>query len=60
MRCFFYFFFDGMRGSDCSIEKIGIEKILFRVRKNARFGLQSEIALFDPPIRLHRNWPNVL
>ena len=50
-------FFDGMRGSDCSFEKIGIEKALFRLRKNARFGIRSEIALFDPPIRLHKNWP---
>ena len=49
-------FFDGMRGSDCSIVKVGIEKVLFRLRKNARFGLRSEIALFDPPIRLHKNW----
>ena len=50
-------FFDGMRGSDCSIEKVGIERVPFRLRKNARFGLGSEIALFDPPIRLHKNWP---
>ena len=50
-------FFEGMRGSDCSIEKVGIEEALFRPRKNARFGLRSEIALFDPPIRLHKNWP---
>ena len=49
-------FFDGMRGLNCSIEKVGIEKALFRLRKNARFGLRSEIALFDPPIRLHKNW----
>ena len=28
-------FFDGMRGSDCSIDNIGIEKALFRLRKNA-------------------------
>ena len=48
-------FFDGMRRSDCSIEKIGIEKALFRLRKNARFGLRLEIALVDPPIRLHKN-----
>ena len=26
-------FFDGMRGSDCSIEKNRIEKALFRLRK---------------------------
>ena len=51
-------FLDGMCGSDCSIEKIAIEKALFRLRKNTRSGLRSEIALFDPPIRLHRNWPN--
>ena len=50
-------FFDGMRGSDSSIEKVGIEKALLRLRKNARFSLESEIALFDPPIRLHKNWP---
>ena len=50
-------FFDGMHGSDCSIEKGGIEKAFFRLRKNARFGLRSEIALFDPPVRLHKNWP---
>ena len=42
--------------------KMGIEKALFRPRKNARFGLRSEIALFDPPIRLHKielalSWP---
>ena len=48
---------DGMCGSGCSIEKVGIEKALFRLRKNARFGLRSEIALFNPPIRLHNNWP---
>ena len=51
-------FFDGMRGSDSSIEKVGIEKALLRLRKNARFSLESEIALFDPPIRLRNNWPN--
>ena len=51
-------FLDGMCGLDCSIEKVGIEKALFRLRKNARFGLRSEIALFDPPVRLHKNWPN--
>ena len=50
-------FLDGMCGSDCSTEKNGIEKALFRLRKNARFGLRSEIALFDPPIRLQKNWP---
>ena len=50
-------FFDVMCGSDCSIEKVGIEKALFRLRKDARFGLRSEIALFDPPIRLRKNWP---
>ena len=50
-------FLDGMRRSDGSIENIGIEKAFFRLRKNARFGLRSEIALFDPPIRLHKNWP---
>ena len=43
-----------MCGSDCSIEKIGIEKALFRLRKNAQFGLRSEIVLFNPPIRLHK------
>ena len=43
--------------SDCSIEKIGFEKALFRLRKNTRFGLRSEIALFNPPIRLRKNWP---
>ena len=51
--------FDGMRGSDCSIENIGIEKTLFRLRKNARFGLWSEITPFDPPLRMHKNWPNL-
>ena len=51
------YFLDGMCGTDCSIEKIGIEKALFQLLKNARFGLRSEIALFDPPIRLHKNWP---
>ena len=50
-------FLDGMRRSDGSIENIGIEKAFFRLRKNARFGLRSEIALFGPPIRLHKNWP---
>ena len=50
-------FFDGMCGSGCSIEKVGIEKTLSRLRKYARFGLRSEPALFDPPIRLHKNWP---
>ena len=50
-------FFDGMRESDCSIEKVGIEKALFRLLKYTRLGLRSEIALFDPPIRLHQNWP---
>ena len=49
----------GCAGSDCSIEKIGIEKALFRLRKNARFGLRSEIALFDTPIRLQKSWPNI-
>ena len=39
---------DGMRGSGCSIEKVRIENALLRLRKNARFGLRSEIALFDP------------
>ena len=53
-------FLDGMCGSDCSIEKIGIEKALFQLHKNARFRLRSEIALFDPPIRLHKNWPKFL
>ena len=24
---------------------------------HARFSLRSEVALFDPPIRLHKNWP---
>ena len=52
-------FLDGMRGSDCSVEKVGIEKGLFRPRKNTRFGLRSEIALFDPPIRLHKKWPDM-
>ena len=51
-------FFDGMRGLDCSIEKLGSRRHFFKLRKNARFGLRSEIALFDPPIRLHNNWPN--
>ena len=51
-------FFDGMRASDRLIEKIGIEKALFRLGKNARFAVRSEIALFDPSIRLHKNWPN--
>ena len=50
-------FFDVMCGSDCSIEKVGIEKALFRLRKDARFGLRSEIALFDPPIRLRKKCP---
>ena len=45
--------FDGMCGWDCSIEKIGIDMAIFRLCKNARFGLRSEIAFFDPPIRLH-------
>ena len=31
-------------------------KALFRLRKNTRFGLRSELVLFDPPIRLHKNW----
>ena len=35
-------FFDGMCGSDCSVEKIGIEKALFRLRKNARFVLDRK------------------
>ena len=47
--------FDGMCGSGCSIEKVGIEKALFRLRKNVRFSLRSETALFDPPIRLRKN-----
>ena len=34
-------------------------RTLFRLRKNARFGLRSEIALFNPPIRLHNNWPTI-
>ena len=51
-------FSTGCVDRNCSIEKIGIEKALFRLRKNTRSGLRSEIALFDPPIRLHRNWPN--
>ena len=50
------YFFDEMCGSNCSIEKVGIEKALFRLRKNAPFGLRSEIVLCDPPIRLHKNW----
>ena len=41
-------------------KKTGIEKALFRLRKNARFGLRSEITLFDPPIRLHKNWPKTV
>ena len=49
-------FLHGMCGSDCSIEKNGIEKALFRLRKNARFGLRSEIVLSDPPIPLHVNF----
>ena len=57
MRSGFKNVFDGMRGSDCSIKKNGLEKALFRLRKNARFGLRSEIALFDPLIRLHKKWP---
>ena len=44
-------FFDGMRGSDCSIEKVGIGQALFRLRKNARFSLGSKMA-----IRLRKNW----
>ena len=36
--------FDGMRGSDCSIKEVGIEKSFFRLRKRARFGLRSEIS----------------
>ena len=44
-----------MSGSDCSIEKIGIEKALFRLRNNVRFGLRSETALFDPLTRLRKN-----
>ena len=35
--------------------KSWIEKALFRLRKNAPFDLRSEIALFDPPIRPHKN-----
>ena len=27
------------------------------MRKNLRFGLRPEIAFFDPPIRLFKNWP---
>ena len=49
-------FLDGMRGSDCSVEKNGIEQALFPLRKNARFDLRSEIDFFDPPIRLHKKW----
>ena len=30
-------FFNEMRGSDCSIEQVGIGKAPFRLRKNARF-----------------------
>ena len=48
-------FLDGMCGSDCSIEKNGIEQAFFRLLKNDRFGLPSEIALFSPPVRLHKN-----
>ena len=49
-----------MCGSDCAIEKVGIGKALFRRRRrNTRFGLQSETALFDPPIRLRKNRPQV-
>ena len=46
-----------MCGSDCSIENVGIETVLFRLRKKARFGLRSETTHFNPPIRLHKNWP---
>ena len=48
-------FFDGMRGSDGSIEKVGIEKAPLRLHKNARFSLRSKTVVFDPPIRLHKN-----
>ena len=40
--------FFGMCGSDCSIEKVGIEKAPFRLRKNTRFGLK-------PPFSIHRS-----
>ena len=50
--------FEGIRASDCSIEKYGIDRARFQLRKNARFGLRSEIIFFHSQIRLHKNWPN--
>ena len=51
-------FFDGMRGTDCSIEKIWIERPLIRLSKNAPY------MVFDrkSPFWVHRyegirNWP---
>ena len=34
--------FDGMCGSDCSIENVRIEKAFLRLRKNAQFSVRSE------------------
>lgn len=49
-------FFDWIRGSDCFIGKVGIEKALFQQYEKVRFSLLSETGLFDPRIRLHKDW----
>ena len=40
-------FFDWIRQSELSVKKSRVEKALFRLRKKARFGLQSKKAVFD-------------
>ena len=50
-------FFGWIRQSGFSVEKSCVEKALFRLRKKARFGVQSKKAVFDGQIRLHKKWP---
>ena len=51
-------FFDWRIQSEFSVEKSWVEKALSRLRKRARFGLQSKTAVFDWQIRLHKNGLN--
>ena len=44
-------FVDGMRGSDCSIGKIGIEKAIFRLRKNS----PDLVSDRESPVSIHRS-----
>ena len=39
--------FDWIRQSEFSVKKSSVEKALFRLRKKARFGIQSKTAVFD-------------